>query len=92
MADLIHQLATAKIEAVADFRKSEFFEENMLLQGPVMQMGQTKVNDVCSEVCCPQLNKEDPRLVELYNPNAEVDFESQFQKFVEGADLRENEE
>lgn len=89
---MTQQLAVAKTEVVADFKKSEFFEENMLLlQGPVMQMGQTKAIDVCSEVC-PQLNKEDPRFVELYNPNAEVDFESQFQKFAEGADLREDEE
>lgn len=92
VANLALQLSSAKAEVVADFKKSEFFEENMvLLQGPVMQIGQTKAINVCSEVF-PRLNKEDPRLVELYKPNAEVEFEAQFHRFAEGADLREDEE
>lgn len=91
VADLTHQLASAKAEAAADFKKSEFFEENMLLlQGSVMQMGQTKAINICSEIC-PQLNKEDSRLADLYNPDAEADFESRFQKFTEGSDLRDEE-
>lgn len=86
------QLAAAKADAVVEFKKSELFEENMvLLQGPVLQMGQTKAIDICAEVC-PKLNKEDPRLVEFYNSHAEAEFEAQFQKFTDGADLREDEE
>lgn len=77
LAHLPQQLAKAKAEAVAEFRRSQLFEKNLLLllQGAVMQMGQTNAIDVCLEVC-PQLNKEDPRLSELYNSTADQEFNS----------------
>lgn len=51
LANLPQQLAEAKAEAVAEFKRSMFFEENLiLLQGSAIQMGQTRAIDVCSEV------------------------------------------
>lgn len=92
LAHLPQQLAEAKAEAVAEFRRPQMFEENLLLlQGPVMQMGQTKAVDVCSEVC-HQLNKEDPRIIDLYHPTAAQDFNTQLKQFLDGADLREAED
>lgn len=86
------QLAKAKVEAIAEFKRSEFFEENMILmQGSAMQMDQTKAIDVCSEVF-PQLDKKDSRLTQLYSSSVELDFEMQFEEFKNGADLRDAEE
>lgn len=61
------------------------------LQGSAMEASQTKAIDVCSAVH-PDPNKEDSRIAELYNPLAAQDFEEMFQKFIDGADLRDEDQ
>lgn len=51
LGHLPQQLAEAEAKAVVDFRRSQLFEENMiLLQSSAMEVGQTKAIDVCSEI------------------------------------------
>lgn len=53
---------------VAKFRKYEFFLENMIImQGSVLEMGQTRAIDICLKMDLP-LNREDPHIVDLHNP------------------------
>lgn len=88
LAHLPQQSIEAENRAVVEFRRSQLFEENMLLlHGSAMEVGQTKTIDVRSEVC-PQLDKEDPRLTELYSSTAAQEFNTQFKQFLDEADLR----
>lgn len=77
LVQLRQQLAEAEVKAIADFRKSKLFEENMiLLQSSAIEVGQKEAIDICSEVH-PEL-KENPRLVEIYNSTASQEFDNQF--------------
>lgn len=91
MNNLLRQkLIDAEIKAIQDFRKSNFFEENLLLiQGSAMEVGQRNAIEACAQVH-PDLNREDPRIAELFNPQAAQEFDELFQRFVDGADLRDD--
>lgn len=70
------QAESIKAEAVAEFRRSDYFTDNLIkLQSSVMVIGQTYAIDSCSKVC-PALDKEHPEIAELHNPEAEQIFET----------------
>lgn len=86
------QAEEIKKSAVSEFRRSEYFSDNLLkMQGSLLAMGQTYAIDACSEVY-PALDKNHPQLSDLYNPEAEAMFNKQLEQFKEGADLREAED
>lgn len=54
----------------------------------MMAASQTYAVNVCSEVF-PGLDKNHPQVAELYEPDAEQEFQTRLELFKSGADLRE---
>lgn len=86
---LEERLESIRMESIAEFKRSEFLAYNLLImQNSILEACQTKAINVCPKVA-PTLDKQDPRIAKLYNPNAFEDFDGLLEKFKDGGDLRE---